>query len=558
VTFQLSTNLELCGTPAASIIQGSWLGAWTNKTFQVVSNGGGSYTVDQAILGESPTACGVTTGGTLFTVMIKKTLAAGDGSGTITVTDVDIRDCDNPAGVLPGVPGAPTSITIDSTAPPPAAALTAVQDKTSNGTDGLTFIDVTVPAVGAGDSVRVRQKGFGNYPEYDDAPSAGSVPAIPATEAAAIAAGWTVAFTTPPGGGVMVSHQPPTRDFWYFVAFVKDPCGNVSGATSITSGNLNYHLGDVTPTGTPGDNDVDGLDISRLGSAYGFTLGPSDPNGDIDVGPTTNSSTNGRPTTDNVIGFDDLIMFAINFGTVSFNGPPAGLVDTPNGRPDLVLTTESTADGLLVRVVLQGNPGTVKGIHALVDYDHDKLALVSVEQGTLLTQQGQPTFFRHLDEGAAGIHAALLGTGLGIHGSGEIARLRFRGRGAVELVHSDLRDLENRFLGDPPATAAVEDENPAAAPAPERLELFAAQPNPFNPSTMLRFSLPAADQVSLRIYDVNGRLVRTLVDGVLAPGQHSAFWDGRSRQGAGAGSGVYVVRLTVGGRELTQKIQLLK
>jgi len=68
VTFQLSANLQLCSTPAASIHQGSWLNAYST-TYQVIDNGGGSYTVDQAILG---LPCGITTGGQAFTIDVKR------------------------------------------------------------------------------------------------------------------------------------------------------------------------------------------------------------------------------------------------------------------------------------------------------------------------------------------------------------------------------------------------------------------------------------------------------------------------------------------------------
>ena len=67
VTFHLDPRLALCtpGTPASSIHPGSWLASFSNKTFQIIDHGGGSYSVDQALLG-SP--CGPTTGGVLFSL----------------------------------------------------------------------------------------------------------------------------------------------------------------------------------------------------------------------------------------------------------------------------------------------------------------------------------------------------------------------------------------------------------------------------------------------------------------------------------------------------------
>jgi hypothetical protein len=73
--------------------------------------------------------------------------------------------------------------------------------------------------------------------------------------------------------------------------------------------------------------------------------------------------------------------------------------------------------------------------------------------------------------------------------------------------------------------------------------LHGAVPNPFNPMAEIRFSLPRAGRVSLRVYDLAGRLVRTLVDGQMGPGHHSERWDGRDDAGLGVASGVYYARL---------------
>ena len=79
-------------------------------------------------------------------------------------------------------------------------------------------------------------------------------------------------------------------------------------------------------------------------------------------------------------------------------------------------------------------------------------------------------------------------------------------------------------------------------PAPNS-HLFAATPNPFNPQTQLRFELIEASTIQLDIYDLSGRLVRSLVDDYLDSGEHHAIWDGRDQGGKRVGSGVYLVRL---------------
>jgi hypothetical protein len=83
---------------------------------------------------------------------------------------------------------------------------------------------------------------------------------------------------------------------------------------------------------------------------------------------------------------------------------------------------------------------------------------------------------------------------------------------------------------------------------------LAARPNPFNPRTKIDFSIPREGKVSLRIFDVRGRLVATLVDGRMPAGSHSVDFDG-----AKLASGVYMMRLTMPeGAEVTKRMTLLK
>ena len=87
--------------------------------------------------------------------------------------------------------------------------------------------------------------------------------------------------------------------------------------------------------------------------------------------------------------------------------------------------------------------------------------------------------------------------------------------------------------------------------------LLQNQPNPFNGTTALRFDLPRAEEVTLRIYEVSGRMVRTLTDRMhLAPGQHVVEWDGRDERGKPVSSGVYLYHLNAGSKSLVRKMTL--
>lgn len=69
-------------------------------------------------------------------------------------------------------------------------------------------------------------------------------------------------------------------------------------------------------------------------------------------------------------------------------------------------------------------------------------------------------------------------------------------------------------------------------------------PNPFNPRTVIDFTMPASASVELVVFDVRGRRVRTLVHGVVAPGRQQVVWDGRDGAGRALASGTYFVRLS--------------
>lgn len=100
---------------------------------------------------------------------------------------------------------------------------------------------------------------------------------------------------------------------------------------------------------------------------------------------------------------------------------------------------------------------------------------------------------------------------------------------------------------------AAPDQTPTAM-----LDRTSVCPNPFNPRTTIRFRLPEAGVARLRIFDVAGRLVRTLVDAELPEGGNEAAWDGRDDAGRDAGSGSYVARLDFDGRVETTRLALLR
>jgi hypothetical protein len=98
---------------------------------------------------------------------------------------------------------------------------------------------------------------------------------------------------------------------------------------------------------------------------------------------------------------------------------------------------------------------------------------------------------------------------------------------------------------------AVPGDGPSAGAGPR---LLAGSPNPFALATRLRFSLAQAGPVDLRVFDVRGREVRSLVRETRGAGSHTVTWDGRDARGGGAPAGIYFVRLETAGQALARRI----
>ena len=83
-------------------------------------------------------------------------------------------------------------------------------------------------------------------------------------------------------------------------------------------------------------------------------------------------------------------------------------------------------------------------------------------------------------------------------------------------------------------------------------------PNPFNPTTTISYSIPQDGKVELKVYNIKGQLVKTLVKDHLEAGTHKTVWDGDNDTGKRVSSGVYLYRLESGGKTKVRKMLLLK
>jgi hypothetical protein len=107
-------------------------------------------------------------------------------------------------------------------------------------------------------------------------------------------------------------------------------------------------------------------------------------------------------------------------------------------------------------------------------------------------------------------------------------------------------------------TYAVDVDLAQVAGRPESFRLHANYPNPFNPSTTISFEIPASGSVQLRVYDVQGKLVATLLDQRLDAGIYRQAWNGTNDSGAMVGTGVYFYQITTDRFSDTRKMIFVK
>ncbi|HVN47564.1 MAG TPA: T9SS type A sorting domain-containing protein, partial [Bacteroidota bacterium] len=96
---------------------------------------------------------------------------------------------------------------------------------------------------------------------------------------------------------------------------------------------------------------------------------------------------------------------------------------------------------------------------------------------------------------------------------------------------------------------------------PKTFMLNQNYPNPFNPSTIISYTVPSGfskTMVSLKIYNINGQMIKELLHQELSAGKYLTKWDGTTQNGMPAASGIYFVRMIAGSQQLTKKMTLLK
>ncbi len=127
---------------------------------------------------------------------------------------------------------------------------------------------------------------------------------------------------------------------------------------------------------------------------------------------------------------------------------------------------------------------------------------------------------------------------------------------AVDSILNHAYLMKEIFYSD--MNSVIVGVNDPENPVPQRVILHSNYPNPFNPSTTIRYELKQSSKVSLKIYNILGQEVRTLVNAQKSSGMHSVEWDGKNSHGQRVTSGVYFYRLEAGDFVKTRKMVLVK
>jgi len=463
------------------------------------------------------------------------TTTPADGPVSATVTAVD--NLGNSAS-------AADDITADNTAPQALTGLVALPSHKLDGTthsnqiilnwDDPNSLDTNF------DRVEFRYVVEGNYPAYDTGtPGSPTLPAAP-TAIDQGAAAFSASGTDHAWSGM-------ARELYALAAFVVDKAGNVSvqDGTSDVAYATSYYLGDVYPTDDLGDGQVAVLDINRLGEAYGLTSSDGTSFTDFDdcnVGPTLDYTRFGIPAPDGVIGFQDLMIFAMNFGEVSATAKASGAVGTP-------IFAWSPVDERTWALELVHECAGLKGINVTGDLPDG--VTVTVGGGQMMGEQEAQVFLRNIDRNGLDAGMAVIGNGESFQGTGTLLMVTTSQPVADLQITIDARGLNNEEL-------ASEVQETTGVELPTVHALDQNFPNPFNPQTTIRFSLPQTEDVRLAIYDVSGRLVKTLVNEHREAGHHEVIWRGQDNSNRRVATGTYFYVIQAGDFHQVHKMSLIK
>lgn len=215
---------------------------------------------------------------------------------------------------------------------------------------------------------------------------------------------------------------------------------------------------------------------------------------------------------------------------------------------------DAASAGLLTTIAV-GDLGDLGGVRVRVDVEHDWPGDLELD---LQSPAGTVIRLRHADGCQDAVVAGWYAADL--RPAGDLRRLV--GESAVgtwTLRVADLAAGDQGVLRGWCLELLVARSEPDPGDGPPRvLAVLGNRPNPFNPTTVIRYAVPQAGRVKLTVHDLRGRLVRTLVDADLTAAVHEVTWRGDDAGGRAAASGTYLLRLVGPGGGAAGKLMLLR
>jgi hypothetical protein len=357
--------------------------------------------------------------------------------------------------------------------------------------------------------------------------------------------------------GLQYAFEGPQPDIYSFSIWTLSKHGLYSGTPNIDVTATNYILGDfyTSPDGCIKFGD----EFGALAVAYNSI--PTDPNFNmyLDIAPTSDMSPSGYPLPDAVVGFEDLVIFALNYDQYLCSGSApaqptdirevgklkAGPLAVIADIPDRV----KVGDEFTVPVKIDGYEA-VKAFHVILGLNNDAYEVVGIEAGSAFEGIQESFFYRDPKSTKIDVSGVIFGRNV-TYASDQFFNVTLKalksGDVNLEEVELTFRDRENKDF-----QASMTFNRIVNTTLPTAFALSQNYPNPFNPTTSIELALPVASEYTLTIYNVLGQEVKSF-NGSAEAGFVRIDWDASNQS-----SGIYLYKVSAGRFEATKKMVLVK
>ncbi len=224
--------------------------------------------------------------------------------------------------------------------------------------------------------------------------------------------------------------------------------------------------------------------------------------------------------------------------------------------PSVTFKEQGTVD-IPISVASANN---INSLEVMVQYDPTVINYQSFSQQML--DKGYVVSAREMAPGTAMFVFASGKTLFGEFDPGKIILRFVNGSPAVGSVGKTFYKINDTQFKEGPSftfsVTGIEENNLTNKNIPDKFEISQNYPNPFNPSTMINYSLPIASHVTIKIFDLLGQEIKTLVNEERSAGVYSVQWNGDNNMGVKVSSGTYIYRVAAGSFVQTKKMVLLK